>query len=253
MARSNLDTLRQLTAQLPAEAHRGMHAWRGGDHLPGGDALVLLTPAASQRGRIGQTQRPTPELPNDPVPPLDMLVFWEELWRGQTDQPTALRPTLDQVADYLDAQLHRIAMTRIFPHLSKDLAQVVHQVENVLHDGVRPEVSRVPCWECGARLVKVYARQAQYDHWECPRCHEAYDQGRYERAKYDHLASEGADRYVPVSEAVAATGRPEQTVRTWMRTGAVDSQRNPATGRLMVWWPDVRHQHLAKGNRRRAS
>lgn len=213
---------------------------------------MLLTPAASQRGRVGQTTRPVPELPNDPTPVLDVLVFWEELWRAELDQPTQLRPTLDRVADYLDGQLHAIAGTRLFPHLAKDLARTVRQVENVLHDGVRPDVSRVPCWDCGARLEKRYAKQARHDRWECPRCHEVYDQGRYERAKYDHLASQGAERYVSVSDAIAATGRPEQTVRGWMRSGAVDSQRDPVTGRLTVWWPDVREQHLAAGNRTRA-
>jgi len=253
MARSNLDALRQLTAHLPEEAHGGQHAYKIHEGIPGGDALVLLTPAAAQRGRVGRTARPEPELPNDPTPVLDVLVFWEEQWRDETDQPTALRPTLDRVADYLDRQLHQIAGTRLFPHLAGDLARAVHQVENVLHDGIRPDTSRVPCWDCGARLVKVYSDQARHDHWTCPRCHEVYDQGRYERAKYDHLASQGAARYVAVSDAIAATGRPEQTVRGWVRTGAVDSQRDPVSGRLTVWWPDVRAQHLAAGNRKRAA
>jgi hypothetical protein len=251
VARRNLDALRDLAGQLPAESWTGRHAYRIHEGIPGGDALVLLASAAEQRGRVGQTARPRPELPNDPTPVLDVLVFWEELWRGETDQPTALRPTLERVSDYLADQLHRIAGSRIFPHLARDLARSVTQVENVLHDGVRPDVSRVPCWECGARLVKVYARQARDDHWTCPRCRETYDQGRYERAKYDHLASQGAERYVPVSDAIAATGRPEQTVRTWVRTGAVGSRREPGSGRLTVWWPDVRARHLAAGNRTR--
>lgn len=251
VARTNLDAVRRLMTQLPDEAWTGRHAYHIHEGVPGGDATVLLTPAAGQRGRVGQTPRPTPELPGDPTPPLDTLVFWEELWRGHTHQPTGLHPTLDRVADYLDSQLHQIAATRIFPHLAKDLVRTVTQVENVLHAGVRPELSRVPCWDCGARLVKVYGDQARHDHWTCPRCRETYDQGRYERAKYDHLASQGAERYVPVSEAIAATGRPEQTVRGWMRNGVVDSQRNSTTGRLVVWWPDVRAQHLAAGNRNR--
>jgi hypothetical protein len=251
LARSNLDAVRQLIHHLPAEAREGQHVYRIHEGIPGGDALVLLSPASTLRGRVGQTARPESEL-GDPVPPLDVLVFWEEWWRAEADQPTGLQPTLDRVADYLASQLHHIATSRVFPHLAKDLARTVRSVENVLHDGVRPEVSRVPCWECGARLEKVYGSQARHDHWACPRCHEVYDHGRYERAKYDHLASQGAERYVPVSDAIAATGRPEQTVRGWMRVGVVGTEREQGTGRLLVWWPDVRAQHLAAGNRKRA-
>ncbi|MFF1820375.1 hypothetical protein ACFVWG_23925 [Kribbella sp. NPDC058245] len=253
MARSNLAAIRQLTARLPEEAHGGQHAYKIHEGIPGGDALVLNSPAAALRGRVGPVPQPAPELPNDPTPVLDVLVYWEESWREHSDQPTGLQPTVDRVADYLDRELHRMAETPAFAELSADLARTVRQLENVLHDGVRPDVSRVPCWDCGARLVKVFAAQARHDRWVCPRCREVYDQGRYERAKYDHLASQGAARYVAVSDAIAATGRPEQTVRGWMRTGAVASQRDPASGRLQVWWPDVRAQHLAAGNRTRGS
>lgn len=251
LARVNLGILRHLIHQLPAEAHLGQHVYRIHEGIPGGDALVLLTPAATVRGRVGQTARPESEL-GDPVPPLDVLVFWEEWWRAEADQPTGLQPTLDRVADYLASQLHHIAGSRVFPHLARDLVRTVRLVENVLHDGLRPETSRVPCWDCGARLVKVYGDQARHDHWACPRCHEVYDYGRYERAKYDHLASQGAERYVTVSDAIAATGRPEQTVRGWIRVGVVGTHREEGTGRLLVWWPDVRSQHLAAGNRKRA-
>jgi len=213
----------------------------------------MLVAAATLRGRSG-----TPlhlftryELPTDPHPPLDVLVFWEELWRRKTNAPTTLPPTMDRVGDYLDAQLHHIARDPVFPHMHKALRKAVRATENVLKEGHRPEVSRVPCLECGTRIVKVYASQERHDHWRCPTCGDQYDKGRYERALHDHLASRGAERYVPISDASAASGRPQRTLRNWAAQGAIDRTRDPLTGRLLVWWPDVRSMNHTKQTRKR--
>lgn len=252
LARSNLTRLAELVANLEAEAVNGRQAFHTHDAIPGGDALVLLISAATLRGRTGTpihllTQY---ELPHDPRPPLDVLTFWEEMWRRETNAPTHLPPTMARATTYLDSQLHLIARHRMFPHLHRDLKRAVHQTENVLHAGHRPDVSRVPCLECGTRIIKVWSTTEDHDHWRCPTCGETYNQGRYERALHDHLASRGADRYVPISDACAATGRPERTVRDWLRREVVDHTRDPVTGRLLVWWPDVREAHTNTQTRR---
>lgn len=248
MARTNLDAVACLVEELPYQAINGRQAFHQHHGIPGGDALVMLTPASPRRE--GGQLRPVYAEPGDPRPPLDVLAYWVNRWADHQDQALQLHPTMSNTLSLLDGQLHRIADTHLFVHLARDLARVRVSLENVLHAGVRPDLSRVPCLSCGTRLVKVWADQEARDHWRCPSCWELYDQGRYERAKHDQLASRGADRFVPISDAIAVTGRPEQTVRAWMRQGLVAVRRDPA-GRLLVWWPDVRDKHRATPTRKR--
>jgi len=208
----------------------------------------MLTPAAPSRP-AGDT-RPVYAEPGDPRPPLDVLTYWANLWAETNGPRTPYPPTMARLQDHLDHQLHHIAATPHFPPMARDLSRLRASLENVLHAGDRPELSRVPCLVCGARLVKVWGAEEKQDHWRCPSCRELYDQGRYERAKHDQLASRGAERFVPVSDAIAVTGRPEQTVRAWMRQGMVAVRRDQA-GRLQVWWPHIREKHRSTPTRRR--
>jgi hypothetical protein len=249
LARTNLDTVVLYVEELPHQAVNGRQAFHHHHGIPGGDATVMLTPASPSRP-LGDTRAVYAE-PGDVRPPLDVLTYWANLWRVHVGQPTQLRPTMARTADYLDAQLHRIAGTDLFPSLARDLARLLHSIENVLHAGHRPDLTRVPCLDCGTRLVKVWADEARRDHYRCRTCGEVYDQGRFERAKHDQLASRGADRFVPVSDAIAVTGRPEQTVRAWIRLGHVAVHR-AETGRLLVWWPHVRAKHEETQTRRRS-
>lgn len=253
MARQNLATLHDSIGRLASEAAHGRHTLRIHEGIPGGDALVMVAAASAVRGRTGQPPRLTGqyELPGDPQPPLDVLVAWEEHWRAQTAHPTGLTPTMDRVVDYLDRHLSDLAKDPAFPDFARDLVRTLHRVENVLHDSHRPESSRVPCWDCGTRLVKQYADHEDHDHWSCPACGQHYDQERYERATHVYLDATQAEKYVTVSTATAATGRPEQTLRTWIRRELVATARDPDTGRLLVWWPDVRVLHFATPSRRR--
>lgn len=247
MVRGNLAAVHDLAGHLVEEAVHGRAALHTHDGVPGGDALVLLapghyTPGGHHLELEGQA--------TDPRPPLAVLSYWARVWsdvRGHYPEAHGL----DQVVAYLDTQLHHMAEEGdLFPRLARDVGRTRTQVENVLHAGVRPDTTRVPCWDCGTRLEKVWASTEREDHWRCPKCGEVYDRGRYDRAKYDHLASTGAERYVHVTDAVAAVGRPEQTVRSWIRKGLVSTQRHPTTGRLMAWWPDVRSLHLNTATRK---
>jgi hypothetical protein len=261
VARRNLATITRLWPRLEAEAQLGRHATHVGAGIPGGDALVLATPGATEHGRHGQlshrlatgldVSHTNDELRTDPRPALAVLLKWESVWRARQGHATDLAPTLDRVASYLGEHLHDMARdgaaaTACF----YDLASTARALEDVLSEGERPEVTRVPCWECGARLVKVYADKASADHYRCPRCGEVYDRGRFDRAKHDHLASQGAERYVTVADAQVATGRPEKTIRTWAQRQLIATDRDPSTNRLLVWWPHVRAQHMAAGERK---
>lgn len=245
--RENLDEVVVLVEELPGQAVNGRQAWHHHHGVPGGDALVMLTPASPRRAG-GQLRRVYAE-PGDPRPPLDVLAYWVNRWADHQGQALQVHQEMRKLHNQLDGQLHLIAASSLFAHLARDLARVRVSLENVLHAGDRPELSRVPCLVCGVRLVKVWTDQETRDHWRCPACREVYDQGRYERAKHDQLASRGANRFVPVSDAIAVTGRPEQTVRAWMRSGQVQVRRE--AGRLLVWWPDVREKHRATPTRKR--
>lgn len=262
MARDNLRNIATLTTRLQGEATDGKRALAVGNGVPGGDALVLLSPGATAHGTTGQlrhrvnsgldTTHTQDELRGDPRPPFALLLRWETRWRDVLNRPTNLAPTMGRTVQWLDANLGSINSNPTFLSFAHDLATCATQLEDVLHEGVRPELTRVPCIECGARLVKVYGQQAKDDHWRCPQCRERYDAGRLERAKAQHLASKGAERYVPIADAVATIGRPEQTVRSWIRRGLVAVARDPTSGRLACWWPHVREQHLAAQDRAQA-
>jgi hypothetical protein len=243
-----LDEVAVLTDELPAQAVNGRQARNSGHSIPGGDALVMLAPAAPRRP-LGST-RPVYSEAGDPRPPLDVLVYWCNVWKRQHGGPD-FPPTMGNAHSYLDGQLHLLAATPLFHRVLRDLSRVAHALENVLHAGDRADRSRVPCLTCGTRVIKVWTDSPANDHWRCPSCGELYDQGRYERAKHDQLASRGADRFVPVADALAVTGRPEQTLRTWMRLGYVETRKAPGSGRLEVWWPDVRDRHRTTPTRRR--
>jgi hypothetical protein len=249
MARLNLAVLSELHGHLPAQAVRGRQAWHEHSGLLGGDATVMLTPASTS-WPAGDTRTVTSE-PGDVRPPLDVLASWINRWSKDRHDSRPL-PTHDfgWCVDHLDSQLHSIAATLLFAPLARDLARVVYSLETVLHAGDRPDVSRVPCWDCGTRLHLIWTDQADHDYWRCPVCGQTFDHLRYVACRHYQLASRGADRFVTVADAVAVIERPEATVRAWARDGLIGSRRTPG-GHVEVWWPDVRERDLATPTRRR--
>ena len=250
--RGNLADLARVVLMLPVQAVAGRQAYHQHEGVPGGDAVVLLAPATPRWGGGWPVHAGVADA-TDPRPPLDVLAHWVRLWAdlGGVSVARAPQAVPDAVA-WLDARLQDLAGHPRFADMARDVARTLHQVENVVHAGERPDVSRVPCWDCGARLHKVWADVEAADHWRCPSCGEVYDHGRYERAKRDHLHSTDADRFVSVSDAVSVTGRPDATVRLWIARGHVEARPGP-TGRLEVWWPDVRDRdaEAARQPRRR--
>jgi hypothetical protein len=239
--RGNLADLVVLVLLLPVQAMAGRVAYHQHEGVPGGDALVLLTPATTRWA--GAWLPPLPAEAADPRPPLDVLARWVRLWSDLAGAALARAPrSVAEAAGWLDVRLSALGGHHRFPDMARDVARTLHQVENVVHAGARPDVSRVPCWDCGVRLHKVWADVEAEDHWRCPSCGEVYDHGRYERAKRDHLHSRDADRFVALRDAVSVTERPEATVRGWVALGHVEARRG-ATGRLEVWWPDVRDRN----------
>lgn len=249
VARLNLAVVGELAGHLAVHAARGRLAYHNHDGLLGGDATVMMAPA-SPSWPDGDTRPVTVDLPGDVRPPLDVLASWVNRWAADRHSSRVL-PTHDLAwcVEHLSSQLHLIAATDTFAPLARDLARLLTSMENLLHAGDRPDVSRVPCWDCGTRLHLIWTDSADHDYWRCPVCGQTFDHLRYIACRHFQLASRGADRFVLLADAVAVTGRPEQTVRTWAREGLIGSRR--VAGHIEVWWPDVRDRDLTTPTRRR--
>lgn len=180
--------------------------------------------------------------------PTWVLGSWEMLVREHLTQPSSARIHIAPAASYLGGHLTRLAHDAefAFDELSKDLRRCRAHLENVLHEGDRPERSQVSCLDCGRRLERHWGKDGVEEYHRCPKCPRVYDAGEFARAKANWLASEGADRYVLIADAAKAIERSEFTIRTWIRRGSVGAVCDVQTHRLQVWWPEVRAQHAAK-------
>lgn len=233
--------------------------------MPGGDALVMLGPVANLEAwnyrqlseLMGRTHAgiSMDDRKDDPAPPLLVLAGWVDIIRQERDQPTDLRATIKREADYLRNSLDWLISSDIngdatflaVDELSRDLHDVVRRLEDVLHDGIRPETTRVTCTmdDCDEkpRLTKVYSDvHPKYDGWKCPACREDYDQTEYLSAQAQHMHSEAAeDAWVTVADAAHSISRPANTIRTWIKNWRVSTQvvgSRPTT--IYVYWPEVR-------------
>lgn len=192
--------------------------------------------------------------------PLRTLLFWTDEWRREWDQPCA-RPTLVSEADFIRKVLTWAWDYEFkFDDFARDVNAARRRLEDLLYDGRRKQRSRVLCPDCEkpTRLIKVYSwdrndTEGEGDHWKCPTCKTRLDSDAYQRAYALQLLSQGARRFVSLSDALAilkAQGRPERTVRQWIADGDVDTDRTN-TGMVRVWWPDVWTLHNARQTRRR--
>jgi hypothetical protein len=183
---------------------------------------------------------------DDQLPPLQLLLFWSQEWRVEHGNESDMRPTIDSETRFLGECLDWAwEHEPHFRDFSKDVRAAKTSIENTLKEGVRTERAKTTCIDCeGVRLVKQYGRLAAEDHWLCPRCDRRYDHAAFLRAQHQHLASEGAERWVRIIDGIAAIPRPENTVRTWIRRLEVHSMCHVVTHAVYVWWPSLRQQHL---------
>ena len=225
------------------------HAWVEAD------AVAHVDGWGVRRGKSG----PTPHVADEDdewEPPLQTLLFWSEAWRAEHNALYDQRPTIASEANFIrwalnwawDNELH-------WDDFAADINRIRLRLENLLYAGNRVERTRVPCTnvacERPARLIKVYANHAKYDHYKCPGCKNRYEQKDFARAKLQHLTAQGADRHVKMQDARDAIDRPERTWRKWLRLWYVRSYRDPRTGQVWVWWPDVRDADRTTPRRRR--
>lgn len=141
--------------------------------------------------------------------------------------------------------------------LASGLNRVRRALEDVLKDGSRAEFTRVNCIaeKCDdhPRLMKLWGAQVRWDRYRCPSCRTEYDAQQFRAARVQNLHSEGADRFVLVTDAIEASEIPKPTMHSWLRRLDIRSACDLQTRRLVVWWPEVREKARERATRRNAS
>lgn len=107
---------------------------------------------------------------------------------------------------------------------------------------------------CDGLLQPAYNSNPDDDRWKCPSCKHFFTTDDVRRAHAKQLRSEGAEKFVPLRDAVGtlrAQGRAERTIRKWLEDSKIET-RHDAAGRVEAWWPDMWRLHLTTPSRRRA-
>lgn len=269
----DLTEIINLSLALPGQAINKANQTIDGRVLPGGYAMIALTPVANIEAwehqyeafeTFNSSERPgrppidlthVEDEDDDWEPPLQTLRYWSDQYRKVHAAEWDHIPTINTEAKFLTHLIGWVAENE--PYWDKfagDINRARCRLENLLYAGKRPERTRVNCTNeaCDRkpRLLRVYADTAINDHYKCPACKNRYTPQQFARAQLQHLSSEGADRHVKMQDARDAIDRPERTWNKWLRLWYVRSHKDPITGQVWVWWPDVREADLATPRRK---
>jgi hypothetical protein len=106
---------------------------------------------------------------------------------------------------------------------ARDINRARVRLEDILTDGRRMEPTRVRCdnavCERQPNLIRIVGVGGREDTWKCAGCGKRYDEDAFKRAYTRMLRDEGAEKFVPVGDAVStlvSQGRGERTVRRWL-------------------------------------
>lgn len=163
-------------------------------HIPGGDAMVMMGPAASMEQweeLVNEAEQmfyeglaPWITLDDsdaDPAPPLLVLGKWDEIVRRERGNSSMQRVSVESAARYLSRSLHWITGEDMLgrpyflpaENMAQDLAELRSRLEAVLHDGIRHDRSAAACFKdvgtpaepkmCGGQLVR-----RTLDRHDCP-------------------------------------------------------------------------------------
>jgi hypothetical protein len=233
----NLREIQRLANMLHDQAYH--HA---NDHdIPGGEAMAALAPVANleswqnkldtaeRRWLDGEGPEPFSEDSDDLAPPLQILLFWSELWRMDLGAESDLRPTIKSEVAFLTGCLEWAHHNEPrFDLYAKDIATTRRQLENILRDGDRQQ-SGAPCIHCRRNLIRDTDRRTGglLDSWHCPGCERQYSETQYEnavRAAYESLQLENIDdqgTWATVQRAANEVKRSPRTIKTWISEGIV--------------------------------
>lgn len=278
--RRDLAEIARLTGWLEEHA-----AARPNDRaMPGGEAMEALGPISPlnrwdaveffemwNAQHYGEYQVDLSHLNDEPGDPeaetLTSLLFWTDAWRRETGSRVPTRPTLAGEALWLASAMDWAWDNE--PHFydfADDVNGVRQHLENLMRRGHRTSKSRVPCLDCDGlehrpRLILVYQDDVEADYHKCPVCKRRYDKKSFDLAMARHMGSETAQKFVKLQDARDVIthpdrpdgARPLRTFRKWLKEGLIKTERDPKTGLVMVWWPDVRYLDLTTPRRNRES
>lgn len=272
----NLSAIEDLCASLEVQViHKANDR-----ELPGGNAMVALAGVANLEAYENQIEfAETVNLNPDTlrtvdlshleeeddtwVPPLQTLRFWSEAWRREHNADYDMRITIATEVNFIRHLLPWAWENEVhFEDFAQDIKLVRVRLENMLYAGRRAERSRVSCDKEGCekkpRLIKIYGDDptGDLDEWRCPGCKTRYDAKAFKATRARHLRSEGAEKFVNITDAIGmlrGLGRAESTIRKWFAECKVDAYCDPVTREQLCWWPDLWTLHLTTKTRQRMS
>lgn len=156
--REDLTDIRLSCTQLRPQA-----AYAGSDGrlaaaapIPGALAQILIGPSVNPDEVLTSRHWADDHRHKDPIPPLAVLAWWEDVWRTWFGHTPAARASIGGAIDYLDRQLSDMAQLTEgpdFAEFARAIVQLRVSLEHALHNEREPERG-VECFECGARLVR---------------------------------------------------------------------------------------------------
>lgn len=267
----DLTEILALYAQLPGQAENDSTARL----MPGGRAMVAMGPVANleawenmnqatERYGFGYTIAEL-EDDEDAWPAYQTLKSWSEQWRraraaeydGQrltiATEANLIRSLLDWAWDHLEpAQWDQMAA---------DVNRARRNLEDILFAGKRAGRTRIVCdlgHDKPQRLLVLLgsADDGTEDAWKCPwaGCKKRFNRDEVRRAHAQMLRSDGAERWVHQTDAIATLrtqDRSEHTVRKWLADGEGEGYCDPITHEVWVWWPSLWRKHLMTPTRKR--
>ena len=263
----DLTEILALYAQLPAQAVSDSTARL----MPGGRAMVALGPVANLEAwenlndageRNGKAYTSAEdEDPDEAWSAFQILKFWSEAWRREHGAEYGQQPTIATEANFIRYLLDWAWDNEPgWDDFAKDVNRARRNLEDILFAGSRAERTRIVCdeqHEKPQRLLVLLgsADDGSEDAWKCPQagCKKRFNRDDVRRAHAKMLRSEGAERWVHQSDAIATLktqGRSEHTVRKWLADGEGEGYCDPVTHEVWVWWPSLWRRHLMAKTRK---
>lgn len=148
--------------------------------MPGGDALVMLSPGSEGRAE----QHRITAFDGDAPSVAHALSAWEDEWRTTRGEQAAPElETTTGAAKYLArhnawaAQCHGG-----YGEYRDELRRLRGRLRSVCGDSARPVRAAVACLDCGGDLVRPFTEVGLSDVWECEDCGRHLTAGQYVQA-----------------------------------------------------------------------
>lgn len=277
-AARDLTEIVAMTAALHDQAIDDANQHIDGRSLPGGNAMIALAPVGNlaiwegryegheHRNRIVHPDRAIDLTHIDDEddtwePPLQTLRYWSDQWRRAHNADWDHIPTIATEAHFLRWLIDNGAIDIDHPdwnHFTRDIRRARLRLEDVVHDGHRPERTRIVCDRCDTAPRLIHHRgsldDGSEDSWKCTACKHRFDRDELSKAHAKMLRSDGAEKWVHQADAIGtlkAQGRSERTVRQWLSEGEGEAYCDPTTHEVWVWWPDLWRRHLVTPTRQR--